>query len=111
MKQQFITYRELNDTGLLCYYICQKAHPNYVGIVSVGQMVDTLASAPVGGYNLYVNFNGCLHGNYVPSYNTVIDDITHTMWDMATWFYENRVMAEPKKYSKFKIIRNDSISD
>lgn len=103
MKQPFISFREQNENGLLCYYICQKAHPNYVGIVSVGQLVDSLASAPVGGYNLYVNFNGTIQGHYVPSYDNVIDDITHAMWSMATWFFNNRVLNDPKKYNKFKI--------
>jgi len=110
MKHQFITYREENESGLLCYYICQKAHPHYVGIVSVGQLLDSLANAPVGGYNLYVNFHGCLHGNYVPSYKDVINDITATMWQMAEWFLNNRVIKEPKKYSKFKLKSDVSIS-
>lgn len=110
MKQPFISFREQNENGLLCYYICQKAHPNYIGIVSVGQLLDSLASAPVGGYNLYINFNGCIQGsNLIPSYNKVIEEITGVMWQMAEWFLNQRVMADPKKYAKFKIITNDSV--
>lgn len=103
MKQPFISYREENENGLLCYYICQKEHPHYVGIISVGQLVESLASAPVANYNLYVNFIGVLRGNYVPNYSDVLQDIQRNVWEMANWFYINRIVTEPKKYSKFKL--------
>ena len=110
MNQQFLTYRETDEDGRLCYYILQKAHPHYCGIVSVGPLSDTLASAPVGGYNLYVNFKGTIEGNYVPSYKDVLVDIQACMWDMANWFHSNRVITETKKYAKFKINRDAPIS-
>lgn len=103
MKHPFITYREQNEDGLLCYYILQKQFPYYLGIVSVGQLPESLASSPVGNYNLYVNFHGNISGNYVPNYKDVIVDISACMWDMANWFYENRVRTQPAKYAKFKI--------
>ena len=107
MKQPYLTYREMDNEGRLCYYICQKASPNYVGIVSVGTLYDRIANAPVGDYNLYVNFNGTIQGHYAPSYKDVIQDIERCMWEMANWFYKHRVLAEPKKYLKFKIKQNE----
>lgn len=104
MSQSFITYREENETGLLCYYIVQKAHPHYCAIVSVGPLTDRLSSVPVGGYNLYVNFNYCLRGHYVPSYNDVMDEISAVMWQMSNWFLINRVLTDQRRYSKFKIL-------
>ncbi len=110
MNHPFLTFRETNETGLLCYYILQKEHPHYKAILSVGQLPDTLASAPVPSYNLYVNFKGTLRGNYIPNYNDVLEDIQKCLWDMANWFYMNRVITEPKKYSKFRL-SNDTTSN
>lgn len=103
MNEPFLTFRELNDTGVLCYYILQKAQPHYVGIVSVGILPESLASAPIGGYNLYVNFSSCLHGNYIPNFKDVIMDINSVLWSMGNWFLNNRVLTDQKKYSKFKL--------
>jgi len=107
----YITYREIDSEGRLCYYILQKAHPNYIGVISVSPLPDSLANAPVGDYNLYVNFLGTLQGNYVPSYKDVMQDIEGQMWQMANWFYTHRVLVDPKKYSKFKlkIINNEKL--
>lgn len=98
----YITFRETDSSGRLCYYILQKAHPHYKALLSVGKLEDTLASMPVLGYNLYLNFNGCLRGNVLPAYKDAIQEIEFVLDSMATWFYENRVLAEPKKYLKFK---------
>lgn len=102
MSHKYITYRETDSQGLLCYYILQKAHPHYKAILSIGKLEDTLASMPVLGYNLYLNFNGTLVGNFLPFYNDAIKDIEATLLDMSEWFYINRILAEPKKYSKFR---------
>lgn len=99
----YITYRETDINGRLCYYILQKQFPHYVGLISLGKMDNVISSIPVGGYNLYVNFNGVLQGNFIPSYNDVLDEIDVVLSSMADWFYYNRVVIEPKKYSRFKI--------
>lgn len=52
---------------------------------------------------MYVNFNGTLRGNLIPSYNDVLKEIDIIMEDMAIWFLNNRILADQKKYSKFKI--------
>lgn len=103
MIPNYITYRENNENGLLCYYILQKAFPHYIGLLSVGQLENTLASMPVGNYNLYVNFYGCLVGRFLPAYKDALQEIEAEMISMAEWFYYNRVLTQPKKYDKFII--------
>lgn len=99
----YITFRENNEDGLLCYYILQKAFPHYVGLIATGILENTLSYAPVAGYNLYVNFKGTLRGNLIPNYKDVLQEIGIEMSNMAEWFYYNRVITEPKKYLRFKI--------
>jgi len=100
----YVTYRETDEGGRLCYYILQKAYPHFIGIISVGQLEGTLCSMPVGNYNLYVNFYGTLVGKFLPSYKDVLQDIEVAITGMSDWFYYNRVLTEPKKYEKFKIV-------
>lgn len=103
MIPQYITYRENDSENRLCYYILQKAFPHYIGLLSVGQLENTLTSMPVGNYNLYVNFYGTLVGKFLPAYKDAIQEIELEMISMAEWFYYNRVLTQPKKYDKFKI--------
>ena len=100
---QYITYREIDTEGRLCYYILQKEFPHYKGIIALGKLENTLSSATIAGYKMYVNFNGTLRGNLIPSYNDVLKEIDIIMEDMAIWFLNNRILADQKKYSKFKI--------
>lgn len=102
MSQPFISYREIKN-DLLCYFILQKSHPHYVGIISVGKLNDVLSSVPIAGYQLFVNFDGCLIGNFVPSYLDVIKDIDRVMRSMSDWYLANRIITDEKKYSKFKL--------
>lgn len=102
--QPFISYRENNETGILCYYILQKKHPHYIGIVSVGKLDTVLSSVPIAGYNLYVNFDGVLESkSFIPSYKDVLVDIELSMGRMGDWFLNNRIIPDAKKYQKFKI--------
>jgi len=103
MNQKYLTYRENDSEGRLCYYILQKEFPHYKGIISLGVLGGVLYSAPVPDYNMYVNFAGTLRGNFVPSYKDVMNEIEVIFNDMANWFLNNRVLAEPKKYLKYKI--------
>lgn len=106
----YITYRENDSEGRLCYFILQKDFPHFVGLLSTGKLDTVLASSPIAGYNLWINFNGCLRGNVIPSYKNIIDEIEKEMSSMAIWFYNNRILVEPKKYERFKIKAHDSIS-
>jgi len=99
----YITYREIDSEGRLCYYILQKQFPHYKGIIALGKLENALSSAPIAGYKMYVNFNGTLRGNLIPSYNDVMKEIDIIMEDMAIWFLNNRILADQKKYSKFKL--------
>lgn len=101
--QNYITYRENDEDGRLCYFILQKAFPHFVGLLSTGKLENSLASMPIAGYNLWINFNGTLRGNTIPSYKNILDEIQSFISDMAIWFYNNRILIEPKKYEKFKI--------
>ena len=101
--KRYLTFRETDEGGRLCYYILQKAFPHYVGIISLGRIEGSLASSPIAGYNMYVNFTGTLRGNFIPSYADVLDEITAVFNDMAIWFLENRILNDQKKYAKYKI--------
>lgn len=103
MIHNFISYREENENGLLCYFILQKQAPHYKGIVSVGMLPEALASAPIGGYNLYVNYSGLLSGNFIPGFDGVIEEVTAVLWSMASWYLNNRILTDQKKYAKFLI--------
>ncbi len=101
----YITYREPDSEGRLCYYILQKKFPHFVGILSTGPLENSLASAPVPSYNLWINFKGTLIGNTIPDYKNILQEITDEFARMADWFFEHRIKNEPKKYLKFKIIK------
>ncbi len=101
--QPFITYREENEEGVLCYYILQKSFPHYVGVVVSRPDFDALVNAPLPEYNLYVSYGGCLIGNVVPSYSNSDAERDAIFYAMAEWYYWNRIKKEPKKYEKFKI--------
>jgi hypothetical protein len=97
----YITYREEKEGNLL-YYILQKEHPHYVGVIAYN-VIENKIQIPITEHNLYVTFAGTIAGNYIPSYKDVVSQIENTMSSMAIWFYDNRILKEPKKYQKFKI--------
>ncbi len=101
MNIPYITYREEKEGNLL-YYILQKEHPHYVGVITYGP-VENRIQIPITEHNLYVTFAGTIRGYYMPSYKDVVAEVENTMTSMAIWFYDNRILKEPKKYSKFKI--------
>lgn len=104
--EKFITYREKNESGLLCFYILQKAFPHYVGLLVAGHPTQgALCNSPIAGYNLWISFSGCLQGNVIPSYKDVLVEITNVFTEMSNWYYINRIVAEPKRYLKFKITK------
>lgn len=102
----YISYREPNEDGLLCYYILQKAHPNYVGIIANGILEKALSYAVVPGYSLYVNFAGTIQGNFIPHHQFVLEEIGIVMTAMSDWFLYNRIATDLKKYNKFAINAN-----
>ena len=103
MKPKYITYREKNDDGIICYFILQRSHPNYVGVVSLGPLENVIACSPMPGYKLYVCYEGCLQGYFMSSFSNSIQEVESVIFDMANWYVDNRIKLEPKKYEKFKI--------
>lgn len=99
----YITYREVNDKRELLYFILQKDFPHYQCKISDVPRLYFVEPVPVIDYNLYLCFSGTLRGNSIPGYNNVDKEINEVMVDMANWFYENRILIEPKKYKKWKI--------
>lgn len=104
----YITYREENDKGELVYFILQKEFPHYKVIVSEIPINVLVSAMPITDYKLFLIFNGTLRGNLIPSYQNVDKEISNVMMSMANWFYENRILIEPKKYKKWKL--NDTSS-
>jgi hypothetical protein len=103
----YITYRE-EDSGELQFFVLQKAHPHYLGKVTASPKQGLIPSVPMAGYSLYIEFCGTLRGRMIPSYKDVVDEINAEMGNMATWYYQNRITADEKRYKKFKIQPKDS---
>lgn len=99
----YVTYKDTDKKGNLQFYILQRDFPHYVGYLSYFPVEGALAQIPISGHNIWVVFGGTLRGNYVPSYSDVILQIEITMQFMATWFYENRILPDQKRYKKWLI--------
>jgi hypothetical protein len=97
----------MNNDGVLCYYILQKAFPHWVGLLVANSPVEgALANAPIAGYNLWVTFSGTLRGRIIPDYRNIQSEINSAFADMAEWYLANRIRQNEKIYRKFKIISN-----
>lgn len=101
----YITYRDKNDKNELLYFILQRDFPHYQCAVSEQPIKVFVEPMPISDYNLFLVFAGVLRGMFVPSYNNVDKEISDLMFNMAEWFYSNRILIEPKKYKKWKIIQ------
>lgn len=99
---RFITYREEDKDGRLCYYILQKDFPHFVGVISTYPSEGTWQS-PISNYNMWVVYAGTIRGNLIPSYRNISDETQSVFDEMASWYYQNRILKEPNKYKKFKI--------
>ena len=58
----------------------------------------------ISGHNLYLVFHGTLRGMQIPSYGDIDKEIVNVMSAMAAWYYENRIVKEPKRYKKYRIV-------
>lgn len=99
----YITYRETNEEGQTLYFILQKDFPHYQCVVSEIPNKVFVDSIAVTDYNLYLVFGGVLRGFMIPSYADVEKQISEVMASMALWFFENRILVNPKKYKKWKL--------
>lgn len=101
----FITYREPNKEGILCYYILQKAFPHIVAVISYQPIENPIAQpVPISGYGMFLNFHGTIAGRIIPSYNKIDEEITSVLGAMGSWYLEHRILPQEKKYKKWKII-------
>lgn len=99
----YITYRDTNESGELLYFILQKDFPHYLTILSDTPRKTFVQAIPITNYSLYLVFAGVLRGMMIPSYNNVGEEISSVMQSMASWFFDNRILVDPKKYKKWKI--------
>jgi hypothetical protein len=99
----FITFRDTDIKNGLQYYILQREYPHYVCLITPYPLDGIMPSLQITGYYLWVNFNGTLRGNLVPSYLNLQEDITFVMNQMSIWYYENRIVPKDKKYKNYKI--------
>jgi len=105
----YITYREPNEEGILCYYILQKYFPHFSGLLVANRPIDgAIVNAPIAGYNLFITFNGTLRGNIIPNYKNIQEEIITVFEDMSSWYLINRILLNEKLYRKFKIVTDDN---
>lgn len=107
----FITFREPDDTGEVQYYILQREHPHYIGVIKNLPREKTLMRAAIPGHILWVEFAGTLRGNFVESRVDIVAELNGVFTDMAEWFYLNRIKPNEKKFKKFKLKSNVPVSN
>ena len=103
-RNRFITYREEDEEGRLCFFILQKAQPNFIGLLVASPVEGAIINVPIPNYNLWITFWGTLLGRYIPAVNGVLSDMDLIYHDMTDFYYNNRVLGV-KKYDKFKIVK------
>lgn len=103
MAQPYITFREDNEDGKLCYYVLGRTFPHFIGRVETRVPQSTVAQASISGYNMWIVFDYTLRGKFIPSYANIAEEIQATLELMAVWFLDNRIINNERKYLKFKI--------
>lgn len=106
----FIVFKEIDSNGELKHYVLQRDFPHYLGVILEYPRQEAIVKSAVSGYNLWVCFAGTLRGNFIPNYPEVLVEKQRVFDIMANWFYTNCVMPEEKKYKRFKIKDNATIS-
>lgn len=102
--KEYITFRDVDAKGNLQYCILQRAFPHFIGTVSEIPITHIVEPLPITDYNLFLVFSGTLRGiSTIPAYANIIEEIKVILTDMGKWFYEERILIEPKKYKKWKI--------
>lgn len=100
---KFVTYRDVDIDNNLQYFVLQKDFPHFVGMICPIPKIELVPAIAISNYNLWMVFNYTLRGKMIPSYKNIEQEILQVMSDMAEWYYENRILTEPKKFKKFKI--------
>lgn len=103
MRIPFVTFREVDETGTLRYYILQKDFPHNLGKILSQPDHEAIVQSIVPAYNLYIVWSGTLRGNMIAAYPDYKKELQQTFDQMATFFYTERILVDEKRYSKFKI--------
>jgi hypothetical protein len=99
----YITFKDQDKTGELQFYILQRDFPHYCAILSFHPIPEPMAIAPISGHNLWLIGVGTIRGLYIPSYQDTFQQFQATIESMASWFYSERILKEPKRYRKWLI--------
>lgn len=99
----FITFTDKSKEGETEYYILQRDYPHYVGMIAYSPSIEPIYQAPIAGHHLYINFWGTLRGRYLPMTKNVDKEIGAIFEDMAAWYYQNRILPDPRRYKKWAI--------
>jgi hypothetical protein len=105
-RQPFITYREIDETNTLRYYILQKEFPHCIGKVLAEPNHGAIVQGVVPGYNLYIISDGVLRGNFIAVYPSYKEELQLTFDSMAAWYHAERILKDEKRYEKFKVKQN-----
>jgi hypothetical protein len=99
----YITFKDKNSKGDLILFILQREFPHYCAGLAFLPVLDSICCVPIAGHHLYLAFEGTIRGRFIPSYNNASEEIQAVMSSMASWFYAERILPEPKRYKKWLI--------
>ncbi len=103
MASKYISFRDNDSKGELQYYILQRDYPHYVARISYKPSTESLMCVPVTDHLLWLIFDGVLAGNYIPAHPSVKQELAEVFFNMATWFYSNRIVGNESKYKKWRV--------
>jgi hypothetical protein len=101
--EPFITFRDTDRQGNLQYYILQRDYPHYCGMIVEKRSDTAIMQMPVAKHHLYVEYAGTIRGSYVPGHKDVMQEIEHVFRHMAEWYYEHRIVPDPKRFKKWAV--------
>jgi hypothetical protein len=97
----FITYREPDQDGELQYFILQKAHPHYVGMVIDNPNFQSIYKVSIPNTTMFVSFFGTIEGRRFPIHSHAEGEINATLVIMAQWYLDNRILKNQQKFRKW----------
>lgn len=99
----YITFRDTDKRGDLQLFVLQRDFPHFCAILSSHPIADPIAQVPISGHNLWLVYSGTIRGNYIPSFPDAQEQIQSVLELMGSWFYENRILTDQKRYKKWLI--------
>ena len=99
----YITFKDFDSNGELQYYILQREYPHYCGVVAYLPIADSICQIPVTAHHLYITFAGTIRGNFALAHPQMEKEIYFIFHSMMLWFYQNRIVKDPKRYKKWLI--------